>query len=229
MTSITCLPAGVFDTVLFDLDGTLVDTAPDLGLALNEMRRRRGMPALPQASTRPQASHGSQGMLRLGFGIAPEHADFPALRQEFLASYAAHLTTSSTLFPGMAAVLASLEGRGLKWGVVTNKPARYTEPLLAHLGLMARAACVVSGDTCPHAKPHPAPLLHACQLAASTPAQCLYVGDAARDVAAAAAAGMPTLVALYGYLGEQDQPEQWGAAGYIHTPAGLLDWLGRDA
>lgn len=217
------------DTVLFDLDGTLVDTAPDLGHALNEMRRRRGMPALPEALTRPQSSHGSQGMLRLGFGIAADHADFPALRQEFLTTYAAHLTARSTLFPGMAEVLASLEGRGLKWGVVTNKPARYTEPLLAHLGLMVRAACVVSGDTCPQSKPHPAPLLHACQVAASTPAQCLYVGDAARDVEAATAAGIPSLVALYGYLGEQDQPERWGAAGFIRSPAGLLDWLGLGA
>lgn len=217
------------DTVLFDLDGTLVDTAPDLGFALNEMRRRRGMPALADAMTRPQASHGSQGMLRLGFGIAPDHADFSALRQEFLATYEAHLTANSLVFPGMAEVLASLEGRGFKWGVVTNKPARYTEPLLAHLGLMERAACVVSGDTCPQSKPHPAPLLHACQVAASNPAHCLYVGDAARDVEAATAAGIPTLVALYGYLGEQDQPEQWGAAGFIRSPAGLLDWLGLGA
>lgn len=212
-------------TVLFDLDGTLVDTAPDLGYCLNELRRRRGLPPLAEADYRPQASHGTQGLLHLGFGIDEGHPAFPALRREFLDLYATRLTANSPLFPGMHAVLAELEERGLNWGIVTNKPARYTEPLLERLGLLARAACVVSGDTLAVNKPHPAPLLHASALAESEPAHCLYVGDAERDVIAARAAGMPALVALYGYLGPHDRPGEWGAAGHIAAPAGLLDWL----
>lgn len=211
--------------VLFDLDGTLVDTAPDLGQALNEMRRRRGLQAMAAASLRAQASHGTQGLIRLGFGIPREHPEFPALRAEFLEIYAAHLTTRSDLFPEVAGMLAHLEARRLPWAVVTNKPAFLTEPLLMQLGMWQRAACVVSGDTCARPKPHPAPLLHACAAMGVRPEACLYVGDAARDVAAATAAGMPTLVALYGYLGEDDRPGEWGAAGFIHSPLGLLDWL----
>lgn len=212
-------------TVLFDLDGTLVDTAPDLGFTLNELRRRRGMAPLPESAYRPQASHGSQGLIRLGFGVGQDHPDFPGLRDEFLEVYSAHLTRDSPVFPGMGDVLSTLEAKGLSWGVVTNKPTRYTEPLLAHLGLTPRAACVVCGDTLAQSKPHPAPMLHACRLVGSEPGQCLYVGDAERDVAAANAAGMPALVALYGYLGEDDRPQTWGALGQIATPAGLLDWI----
>jgi 2-phosphoglycolate phosphatase len=213
-------------TVLFDLDGTLVDTAPDLGFTLNELRRRRGLPALAEAEYRAQASHGSQGLIRLGFGIGEDHPEFPALREEFLEIYEAHLTRNSPVFPGMGEVLSALEEKDLNWGVVTNKPTRLTEPLLRHLGLMNRAACVVCGDTLAWNKPHPAPMLYACRLAGSKPPQCLYVGDARRDMDAASAAGMPALVALYGYLGESDRPEEWGAIGHIETPAGILDWLG---
>lgn len=212
-------------TVLFDLDGTLVDTAPDLGHCLNELRRRRGLPVLAEADYRPQASHGTQGLLRLGFGLAEGDAAFAALRREFLDIYEARLTANSPVFPGMAEVLAELEDRGLNWGVVTNKPVRYTEPLLAHLGLLARAACVVCGDTLAFNKPHPAPMLHACALADSAPQRCLYVGDAERDIIAARAAGMPALVALYGYLGREDRPAEWGAIGQIESPDGLLDWI----
>ncbi len=214
-----------FRTVLFDLDGTLVDTAPDLAHALNVMRARRNLPALPDAITRPQASHGSQGLLKVGFGVSQEQPEFAPLRAEFLDIYTGCLTDHSPLFPGVADMLTGLEERGLKWGIVTNKPARYTEPLLAHLGLLTRAACVVSGDTCPHPKPHPAPMRHACQVSDSAPEHCLYVGDAERDVMAARAIGIPTLVALYGYLGEHDRPEDWGAHGFIETPEALLDWL----
>lgn len=216
-------------TVLFDLDGTLVDTAPDLGLALNELRRRRGLAPLAEAKCRPQASHGSQGLIQLGLGIGQDHPDFPALREEFLEVYEAHLTRNSPMFPGMAEVLSTLENQGMNWGVVTNKPARLTKPLLDHLGLTTRAVCVVCGDTLPQSKPHPAPMLHACRLAGSAPAQCLYVGDARRDMDAANAAGMPSVVAMYGYLGAEDRPEEWGAIGHIASPADLLDWLGGTA
>lgn len=213
------------EAVLFDLDGTLVDTAPDLGNALNAMRRQRGLAAIPEYSYRPQASHGTQGMLRLGFGVAPQHPDFARLRQEFLDHYADNLTANSPLFDGMAEVLADFDMRGIKWGIVTNKPTLYTQPLLEHLGLLERAACVVSGDTCAQAKPHPAPMLHACAMAGVAAENCLYVGDAQRDVQAAHASGMPVLVALYGYLGEDDQPDTWGAQGVINAPSELLAWI----
>lgn len=216
----------VIRTVLFDLDGTLVDTAPDLGFALNQLRLWRGLAPLLEAEYRPQASHGSQGLIRLGFGIGENHPDFSALREEFLSVYQTHLTRSSPMFPDMDVVLSELEERGLNWGVVTNKPTRFTEPLLRHLGLMHRAACVVCGDTLAHSKPHPAPMLHACRLVDSEPAHCLYVGDAQRDMDAAIAAGMPALVARYGYLGVEDRPETWGAIGQIEAPEGVFDWLG---
>ncbi|OYY95736.1 MAG: phosphoglycolate phosphatase [Hydrogenophilales bacterium 28-61-23] len=212
-------------TVLFDLDGTLVDTAPDLGAALNAMRQKRGLSPIPESECRPQSSHGAQGLIQLGFKVDRRHPDFSALRQEFLDHYETNLTCNSPLFPGMAAVLEELDASEIKWGVVTNKPARFTQPLLDHLGLTKRAVFVVSGDTCAQAKPHPAPLLHACQLAQVTVRECIYVGDAERDIQAANAAGMPALVALYGYLGQDDRPMDWGARGYINTPAELLDWV----
>lgn len=211
--------------VLFDLDGTLVDTAPDLGFALNAMRCQRGLDPLAYADLRAQASHGARGLIRIGFGLKPEDPGFEALRQEFLEIYAGVLTARSNLFPGMDAVLATLQARGLRWGVVTNKPACFTEPLLKHLGLHERAACVVSGDTCTQPKPHPAPLLHACLHTGAEPGACLYIGDAARDVEAAQAAGMPAVVALWGYLGTDDRPEAWGADALIASPSAILDHL----
>lgn len=211
--------------VLFDLDGTLVDTARDLGLALNEMRRRRGLEPVADALIRAQASHGARGLLRIGFGLLPTDPGYEAMRQEFLELYASRLTVSSELFPGMADVLDSIKSLGLCWGVVTNKPARFTEPLLDHLGLSARAACVVSGDTCAQPKPHPAPLLHACRITGTQAGECIYVGDAERDIQAATAAGMPAVVALWGYLGTEDRPETWGADALIDSPQALLDRL----
>ncbi len=211
--------------VLFDLDGTLVDTAPDLGFALNAMRRERGLKPLAYAELRAQASHGARGLIRLGFGLGPDDPGFETLRQEFLEIYAGVLTARSSLFPGMGEVLSALEAQGVPWGVVTNKPARFSEPLLRHLGLYERAACVVSGDTCAQPKPHPAPLLHACQHTGTEPGACLYVGDAARDVEAAQAAGMPAVVALWGYLGSGDRPETWGADALIASPGAIFDHL----
>lgn len=221
------LRGGAFAAVLFDLDGTLVDTAGDLSDALNRMRAARGLPALAEEVLRGQASHGSRGLIALGFGVGTSDPGFPALREQFLDLYAQVLTRRSSLFPGMAEVLDALEAGGVRWGVVTNKPARFTEPLLDHLGLLDRASCVVSGDTCAQAKPAPAPMRHACRVLATEPGDCLYVGDAERDVQAGRAVGMTTLVALYGYLSEQDRPAEWGADGYLAEPRGLLRYLGQ--
>lgn len=212
--------------VLFDLDGTLVDTASDLGYALNLMRDRRGQLPLSADAIRSQASHGSQGLIKLGFDVDQSDAVFADLRREFLDLYAAHLADQSTLFPGIDRLLAIFESRAIAWGVITNKPARFTEPLLEKLGLLTRAACVVSGDTCARAKPDPAPMWHASRAVAVEPQHCLYVGDAERDVLAARAVGMPVIVALYGYLAETDRPEEWGGDGYIRQPLDLLDYPG---
>lgn len=211
--------------VLFDLDGTLVDTAPDLGYALNLQRGLHGLAPLPDDVIRPQASHGARGLLMLGFGIGHEDSGFSPMRQEFLQLYADNLCKHSRLFDGMDELLTELEARKLPWGVVTNKPASFTEPLLSILDLADRAACIVSGDTCPEPKPHPGPLLHASVLIGIAPEHCLYVGDAERDVEAARNAGMPCVVANYGYLGEADDPHSWGADGFIQQPQELIKFL----
>jgi N-acetyl-D-muramate 6-phosphate phosphatase len=213
-------------TILFDLDGTLVDTAPDLGLALNLQRERHGLPPLAQELIRPHASHGSRGLLGVGFGLVPEHPDFSVMREEYLDLYDQVFTRSPVLFGGVAELLATLESQGLGWGVVTNKPRRFTVPLMRALGLENRAACVVSGDDAPLAKPHPETLLMACRMAEAVPAECIYVGDAERDIQAGQAAGMPTVVARYGYLDEHDRPETWGAEAMIEAPLDLLAWIG---
>ncbi|MBU1690094.1 MAG: HAD-IA family hydrolase [Gammaproteobacteria bacterium] len=211
--------------VLFDLDGTLADTAPDLGHALNLQRERHGLPPLPQETIRPYASHGTVGLFDIGFGLTPQDERFAPMREEYLALYTANLCLHTTLFPGMAELLAALEARNISWGVVTNKPARFTEPLLELLGLSKRAASIISGDTCAHPKPHPEPLLRAAREIGVTPQSCLYVGDAERDIEAARAAGMSALIADYGYLGAEDRPETWGADGRIDTPQGILAFL----
>jgi 2-phosphoglycolate phosphatase len=212
--------------VLFDLDGTLADTAPDLGHALNLQRERHGLQPLPQEIIRPYASHGTVGLFDIGFGLTPQDARFAPMREEYLALYTANLCLHTTLFPGMAELLDELEGKGIAWGVVTNKPARFTNPLLELLGLTQRAASIVSGDTCPHPKPHPEPLLCAAREIGVAPQSCLYVGDAERDIEAARAAGMPALVAAYGYLGENDKPETWRALSIIGSPAEIMRYLG---
>ncbi len=214
-----------FEAVLFDLDGTLADTALDLGYALNLQRARHGLPPLDAQTVRPYASHGTPGLLGIGFGVSPDDASFRVLREEYLALYEANVSRKTRLFPGMEGVLDTLERKGVRWGIVTNKPARFTLPLIEALDLSARAACVISGDTCRNAKPHPEPLILAAQRLGTEPARCLYVGDAERDAQAARAAGMPAIIAGYGYLGEGDQPERWDVDGIIDTPAELLTFL----
>lgn len=216
-------------TVLFDLDGTLADTAPDLAAALNRLLEEQGRKPLPYDTIRPLVSHGAKALVRLGFKIEPEDERFEPLRRRFLEIYAEDLCCGTRLFPGMPQLLADLKTRGLNWGIVTNKPAFLTEPLIAQLGLKDGMSCVVSGDSTTNRKPHPEPMLHACRLAGSTPDQCLYIGDAARDIEAGRLAGMKTLVALFGYIGRDDRPEQWGADGLVRTPREILDWIGAHA
>ena len=211
--------------VLFDLDGTLVDTAPDLGLALNLLRGRHGQPPLPDSEIRPHASHGARGLLQAGFGLSAEHPEFEAYRSEFLNLYAENICRDSRLFDGILELLDTLEARRIPWGVVTNKPARFTEPLLSLLNLAERAATIVSGDTCREPKPHPDPMHYAASELGLTPAACLYVGDAERDVDAARAAGMQAVVALWGYLAGHDRPQDWGAIACIAAPGEVLNFL----
>lgn len=211
--------------VLFDLDGTLVDTAPDLGFALNQQRLARGMPELPIEAVRSQASSGARGLLKIGFGIEPGQSGYEAMRDEFLDIYEDNLARGSRLFPGVSALLEQIERRGLRWGIVTNKTERFTFPLLRALALIERAACVICGDTTPNPKPHPAPLLAAAQTLGVPPGRCIYVGDDERDVQAGHAAGMPVVVARYGYLGNGTPPEQWGADWFVDSPTDLLDIL----
>ncbi|MEJ2574261.1 MAG: HAD-IA family hydrolase [Gammaproteobacteria bacterium] len=221
----TSSPSPAIRTVLFDLDGTLADTAPDLGYALNYLLREQQRPPLPFERIRPVVSHGATALVRLGFGLDPNEPLFAALRDRLLSLYQQHLARETRLFAGMAEVLAYIETQDMNWGVVTNKPAFLTEPLIAALGLAARAACIVSGDTTANKKPHPEPLLHACRLAGSKAAQCLYIGDAERDVRAGHRAGMHTLVAMFGYIGDQDRPDCWGADALVNSPTDIIDWI----
>ena len=217
-------PLGVA-AVLFDLDGTLADTAGDLAGALNAVRRDRGLPGVPPASVRAHASAGARGMLQAGLGIGPDDPSFGTLREAFLAHYERCLAETTRLFDGVAELLDALDARGLPWGIVTNKAARFTGPVVAALGLDARARSIVSGDTTPHAKPHPAPLHHAAAELGVASARCVYVGDDLRDILAGNAAGMATLVARWGYMGNGEPQERWPATGGADSPVGLLDWL----
>lgn len=214
--------------VLFDLDGTLLDTAPDMVAALNALRVENSRPALPYDVVRPLVSHGAARLVRLGFP-AVDPQTFAELQQRFLVLYRADLCGATRAFAGMERVLAALAGRGLLLGIVTNKPAWLTEPLLEQLGLRPCFACVVSGDTVSARKPDPLPMLHAATLAGVDARQCLYVGDAQRDVQAAHAAGMQALVATYGYLEPGEDWQAWQADGSIDTPADLLVWLDANA
>lgn len=211
--------------VLFDLDGTLADSAGDLALALNRIRLARGMEAMPLAELRPYASAGARGLLHRGMGVTPEHADYTALRETFLANYETCLAQTTALFDGVPELLDALEARGLRWGIVTNKITRYASQVCAALALAPRAAVVVAGDTTPHSKPHPAPLWHAASAIGVDPAACVYVGDDLRDIEAGRAAGMATIVASYGYMGTGGDPRRWPADGWIDRPLALLEWL----
>ena len=215
----------MIDAVLFDLDGTLADTAPDMAHTVNLMRKRRGLAPVAAESVRAHVSKGARGMITSAFGIGADHADFAAMREEFLALYADNLCIDTRLFPGMDELLAHLEGESKPWGVVTNKFERLARPLIAALGLADRAAVVIGGDTCARSKPFPDPLLLAAELIGVAPARVLYVGDDERDVQAARAAGMPVVAAGYGYLGDGPAPELWGADAIVQSVAELERWV----
>lgn len=211
--------------VLFDLDGTLIDSAPDLAATVNAMRTDRGLEALAYARLRPMVGAGARGLIGLAFDCHPGDDDFEALRDEFLNRYEAGLLRSTAVFAAMTPVLDRLDADGWRWGIVTNKVERFTQPLVHGLGLQSRAAVVISGDTTPHSKPHPAPLLEAARRVGVAASQCLYVGDDERDVQAGHAAGMVTLAAAWGYLGQSEPIENWGAHVVLAEPDALLQWL----
>jgi 2-phosphoglycolate phosphatase len=215
----------MYKAVLFDLDGTFADTAPDLAAALNHVRGLHGLSPLPLEAVRPHASHGARGLLKAGFDIEPDAPQFEALRVEFLAYYNSHICVHTRLFPGMAELVAELERRGLPWGIVTNKPHRFTVPLMQALGYAQRAACLVSGDTCAHAKPHPLPLLHAAEIMGLAAADCVYLGDDLRDMQAAQAARMRGIIARYGYISSPEDLAGWPGNGSVDSPPALLQYL----
>lgn len=211
--------------VLFDLDGTLADTAADLSAALNRVRLKRGLEPVELEMLRPAASHGARGLIGVGFGFGPEHPDFAELRDDFMDCYEADIARHTRLFAGTEALLDALVQRNIPWGIVTNKVARFTLPLLEQLAMAHTPGVVVSGDTVGVAKPDPKPMLHAAAALGMEPTECLYIGDAARDIEAGRRVGMKTLVARYGYIGPDDEPETWGADGYIDHPLEVLRWL----
>lgn len=214
--------------VLFDLDGTLIDSAPDLGGAADRMRLSRGMSSLPLEQYRPMAGAGARGMLGIAFDIGIDDPRYEAMREEFFSNYERCMTQRTTVFDGVPELIAEIQNRRIPWGVVTNKSARFTDPLTKAMPLFVSAQVVVSGDTTPHAKPHPAPLLEAARRLGVSPAQCLYVGDDERDVVAGLAAGMQTVAASYGYLGAVTDIQGWGAHAEINSPLALLKLLGTD-
>jgi 2-phosphoglycolate phosphatase len=209
--------------VLFDLDGTLADTAPDLANAVNKMRQDRGLSLTPYELLRPMASAGARGLIGVAFGIQPGDADFEPMRTEFLANYEAQIADQTVLFEDVVALLAKIESNDQHWGIVTNKPLRYTDALLPLIGL-AHAACSISGDTTPHAKPHPEPLFEAARRLQLAPEQCWYVGDDLRDIQAGKAAGMPTIAAGWGYCG-MSEPANWDADFIAGSPREIIELL----
>lgn len=211
--------------VLFDLDGTLLDSAPDLAAAADQLRVLGGLPSLPLDRYRAYAGAGARGMLRVAFDMGPEHTEFEKRKADFFALYEQSLTARTVAFEGVDALLATLHAQGLVWGVVTNKAQRFTLPLTGAMPLFDRAAAIVCGDTTPHAKPHPAPVLEAARRAGFAPADCIYVGDDLRDIQAGKAAGMRTVAACYGYLGPEADVNAWGADAQVNSPLDLLKLL----
>ena len=212
--------------ILFDFDGTLADTAPDLGGAVNRLREERGMAALPIAQVRPFASSGARGLLRAGFGMTPDHPDYETMRRAFLERYEREICVHTRLFDGIPELLVEIAARGLLWGIVTNKATRLTELIVRELPLDPTPACVVCGDTTPHLKPHPAPLLHAARALGLDPADCTYLGDDLRDIQAARAAGMGAVAVEYGYHGtDNGGPRSWAADHVITHPREMIRHL----
>lgn len=209
--------------VLFDFDGTLADTAPDLAAAANKTRARKGLAPLPYETLRPMASQGARGLLKAGLNMDPGHADYETLKRQFLEDYEQDMTSLTVLFHGIPELLAKLKQNGYQWGIVTNKVEYLALPIVRHLGLEADCAITVGGDTASHPKPHPAPLLYAAEKAGFMPDQCIYVGDDERDIIAARAAGMVSIVALWGYRLDGDDPMAWQGDAMIESPQVLLD------
>lgn len=213
------------EAVLFDLDGTLIDSAPDLGAAADKMRTDRGLESLPASAYRPMAGAGARGMIAVAFGLTAEDAGFEGLKEEFFSNYEVRLVDQTYVFEGVAELISRICQGGLKWGIVTNKSARFTVPLTQALSLFNTAQTIISGDTMPHAKPHPAPLFEAARQLQVPPGRCIYVGDDERDIVAGRAAGMSTVAAAYGYLGEAADTAGWKADFTITQPAELLKLL----
>ncbi len=213
------------NTVLFDLDGTLADTAPDLAITLNLLLQEKNRPPMAYEQIRPVVSNGAMALVKLGFGDLQDEDETETLRQRLLEIYSQNLCQGTQLFPGMAELLASIEHQGLYWGVITNKPARFTEPLLAALGIATRAACIISGDSARRRKPHPEPMIMACEQIGVVPAACVYIGDAQRDIAAGLGVGMKTLVAQFGYISANDNPDDWQAHAIIDSPQAIMRWV----
>jgi len=219
------MPNATIQTVLFDLDGTFADTAPDLAHALNQTLSTHRRPGLELEQIRPVVSHGGKALIQLGFGIQDNHPDFEPLRQELLRFYQDDIALHTQLFDGIDTLLQELRKQNMSWGIVTNKPGWLTDPLMDSLGLSKQACSIVSGDTLEQRKPHPAPLLHAAKQCGVTPQSCLYIGDAERDIVAGKAAGMRTMVAKYGYIEASESPSDWRADTYVDHASEILDWI----
>lgn len=213
------------DTILFDLDGTLLDTAPDLATALNVVLERHQRPTLSDETIRPYASAGTRGLLGLGFQISEDAAEYGELREQFLQAYHDHIKDRTAVFPGILSVLSQIEATKLRWGVVTNKPESLAFQLLDHFNLSSRCACLVGGDTLSKRKPDPDQLFYACEQMQTDASRTVYVGDAARDIEAAKRANMVSIAALYGYINSNENPQSWEADYYLESPQAMLDWL----
>lgn len=215
------------EAVLFDLDGTLIDSAPDLGAAVDKMRTDRGLPSLPLSHYRHMAGAGARGMIGIAFDMTPEHPEFEAMKEEFFVNYESCMTERTHTFDGVVDMISSLLAQGLPWGVVTNKSSRFTDPLTSAMSLFSTAGAIVSGNTTPHSKPHPEPLFEAARRMSVDPARCVYVGDDERDIVAGLAAGMGTVAATYGYLGQATDISRWNAHLHIDSPMALLKFLNK--